>query len=270
MTWSVRVQTQLGSLRLDVALTGGRQPVALVGPNAAGKTTLLRIIAGGLACDRGQIALDEQLLYDSDARINLPPEDRGIGYVPQGYGMFPHLRVVDNVAFGLTGAGMSRRIRRQVALQMLGKLGCAHLSDRWPANLSGGEKQRVAIARALVVNPRFLLLDEPLSALDATSRRVLRSVLASQLATLGRPALVVTHDLRDVLALDASVVVLEAGRVVQTGSPQQLRDRPATDFVAEFFGPLDITTSPQGHCLASDSDVAYEQPGTIRSAVEPA
>jgi ABC-type sulfate/molybdate transport systems ATPase subunit len=128
----------------------------------------------------------------------------------------------------------------------------------------------VAIARALVVNPRFLLLDEPLSALDATSRRVLRSVLASQLATLGRPALVVTHDLRDVLALDASVVVLEAGRVVQTGSPQQLRDRPATDFVAEFFGPLDITTSPQGHCLASDSDVAYEQPGTIRSAVEPA
>lgn len=233
MSWRLDIKAKLGTLALDATLEGAGRPTVLVGPNGAGKTTLLRVIAGSLTPESGRLELGGRMLLDTATGVDLPPEARRVGYVPQGYGLFPHLRAIDNVAFGLSQRATAQR--RAVALQMLEQLGSAHLASRAPAALSGGERQRIALARALVVEPDLLLLDEPLSALDAPNRRSMRAFLVQHLAQRGKPAIVVTHDLRDVLALDADVFVLEAGRVVQRGSAQQLRDEPVNDFVAELF-----------------------------------
>ena len=238
MSWLVRVCATLGPLELDVDLCGDARPVALVGPNGAGKTTLLRLIAGAYRPQAGRIEVGGRVLFDAAAAVDLPPERRAVGYVPQGYGLFPHLGVADNVAFGLRARGHSggRRAARLAAEQMLDELGCASLAGRRPTELSGGEQQRVALARALVVDPAILLLDEPLAALDASARRQLRRFLADHLRRRARPSIVVTHDARDVLALEAEACVLDAGRVVQRGTADQLRRAPANDFVAELFG----------------------------------
>jgi ABC-type sulfate/molybdate transport systems ATPase subunit len=236
MIWSVDLRRQVGALELEVAIEGPAGPLALVGPNGSGKTTLLRAITGALRPERGTITVAGRTLFSSERGIDLAIEARRIGYVPQGYGLFPHLSVLDNVAFGLsTGAARKpREERRHLAGRMLEELECTHLSERKPARLSGGEQQRVALARALVLEPDLLLLDEPLAALDASARRSVRAFLSSRLRTLGTPSVVVTHDLRDVAALDAPVCVLERGRIVQTGSIAALCSDPATDFVAEL------------------------------------
>lgn len=238
MSWTAQIRARAGSLEVDVELSGGCAPVALIGPNGSGKTTILRILAGAHAVQQARIEVDGDVLCDSQRGVSLPIELRGVGYVPQGYGLFPHLTVLDNVAFGLSvGAGaLSRTARLDRSHQMLRELDCAHLAARHPARLSGGEQQRVALARALVAEPRFLLLDEPLAALDISARRSVREFLATHLRAWGRPSLVVTHDARDAVELDAAVWVLEAGRVAQSGEWRQVRDEPATEFVREFFG----------------------------------
>lgn len=232
------MRLRVGALDLDVEVEGGAAPLAIIGPNGAGKTTLLRVIAGAMRPSRGEIEVAGQVLFSSARGVEVPIEARRVGYVPQGYGLFPHLCALDNVAFGLSVGERKRSTeqRRAEALEALGALGCAHLADRLPARLSGGEQQRVALARALVIGPRLLLLDEPLAALDAASRRSVRAFLAERLRALGRPCVVVTHDVRDVEALGAEVVALEGGRVVQRGSVEALRAGPATGFVAEFVG----------------------------------
>jgi ABC-type sulfate/molybdate transport systems ATPase subunit len=234
--WHVRVQAVVGELSLHVELSGAGGPVAVVGPNGSGKTTLLRLIAGALPARSGEIVVAGDTLYASDSSIDWPIERRRVGYVPQGFGLFPHLTVVDNVCFALDGHGgaETRAARRARAGRILAALGCQDLTHRRPGQLSGGEKQRVALARALVIEPRMLLLDEPLAALDVSSRRAVRAVLAARLRELDCPSIVVTHDVRDVDALAAQVCVLERGRVTQQGSLQQLRAAPATEFVAEF------------------------------------
>jgi molybdate transport system ATP-binding protein len=234
--WCVRIRATIGELGLDVALRGARGPVAIVGPNGSGKTSLLRVIAGAQPARAGEIVVAGVTLYSSDSSIDRPIEDRRVGYVPQGFGLFPHLTVLDNVLFGLhhRSGVEGRGARRARAMGMLTLLGCEELADRLPKRLSGGEQQRVALARALVIEPRILLLDEPLAALDVSARRSGRAVLAARLRELDCPTIVVTHDVRDVEALDAHVCVLEQGRVTQQGSVPQLRARPATDFVAEF------------------------------------
>ena len=227
----------LGALQLDVSMEGGDEPVTLIGPNGSGKTTLLRTIAGAHRPDGGVIRIDNADVFDSAAGIDLPPEDRRVGYVPQGYGLFPHLSVLDNVAFGWRARSprATMQERRAGALLLLSRVDCAHLTDRRPLGLSGGEQQRVALARALAVEPRMLLLDEPLAALDAQARRAVRNYLAEHLAERSGPALVVSHDLRDVRALGGPVCVIESGRIVQRGFPDELAARPATDFVEAFF-----------------------------------
>jgi len=236
--WRLRAAARIGALELDVDIAGDLRPVALVGPNGSGKTTLLRMIAGAQRPDRGRLRLGERTVFDSDAGVDLPIERRRVAYVPQGYGLFPHLRVVDNVAFGLAAADRPppARERRRLALAMLARLGAADIAARYPRHLSGGEQQRVALARALVIDPSILLLDEPMAAMDTAHRRKVRRFLADWLAAQGRPAIVVTHDVRDVVALDATVVALDAGRVVQRGSVAELRAAPASDFLAEFVG----------------------------------
>jgi len=238
MSWQVSLRARRGSLRLDVQLEGDDAPVALVGPNGSGKTTLLRLIAGAHPPDAGRVRLGARTLYDSESATYVQPERRRIGYVPQGYGLFPHLRVLDNVAFGLSTSArrLPRSERHRLARAQLSALGCDDLHDRLVGDLSGGEQQRVALARALVTGPDLLLLDEPLSAMDVAARRSLRALLADHLRTRACPSLVVTHDVRDVVALGAKVYVLEAGRVVQQGSVAELRKAPASDFVAEFVG----------------------------------
>lgn len=241
MSWHAKVRARVGALRLDVDIAGSEGPVALVGPNGSGKTTLLRIVAGAHRPDDGVIEVGGIPFFESADGIDVPSERRRIGYVPQGYGLFPHLSAVDNVAFGLsTGPRKcSRTDRRDAALGALAELGCAHLADRLPRRLSGGEQQRIALARALVIEPSLLLLDEPLAALDATARRAVRRFLAQRLNQLGRPSIVVTHDVRDVVALDAEVCVLERGEVVQRGDLASLRAAPASEFVAEFLALVD-------------------------------
>jgi ABC-type sulfate/molybdate transport systems ATPase subunit len=226
---------RLGPLSLDVDLSGEDAPVALVGPNGSGKTTLLRTIAGAFRPTHGLIEIGGARVFDAEAGLDLPPEGRRVGYVPQGYGLFPHLSALDNVAFGWAGRGLPRPARRQAALGVMERTGCGHLAPRATSSLSGGEQQRVALARALASEPRLLLLDEPLAALDAPARRALRLYLAAYFGEQPRPALVVSHEARDVRALGAHVHVLERGRIVQSGTPDELAAAPASEFVAAFF-----------------------------------
>ena len=227
------MQLSLGSLELSVDIQGGDEPVALIGPNGSGKTTLLRTIAGAFTPDAGRFQVGTRVLFDSQEQIDLVPEERGIGYVPQGYGLFPHLRVLDNVAFGLKGK-LAKTERRLLASKKLEEMGCAEIVNRWPATLSGGERQRVALARTLITEPGLLLLDEPFAALDVSARRTLRSYLAQHLFRRSVPAIMVTHDIRDAAALGARMIVLDEGRIVQTGSIEELKLKPINEFVAEF------------------------------------
>jgi ABC-type sulfate/molybdate transport systems ATPase subunit len=235
VSWHVTIRMRLGSLDLDLDLRGDDTPVAVIGPNGSGKTTLLRTIAGAYRPDAGAIRVRGDTLFDAEAGVDLPPERRGVGYVPQGYGLFPHLSVLDNVAFSWVSRGVARTERRHAALRLMERMGCAHLAARSPTHLSGGEQQRVALARALTAEPRMLLLDEPLAALDAPSRRQIRTYLAEHLAERRGPALVVSHEARDVRALGAFVYAIEQGRVVQSGTAEALASAPATEFVAAFF-----------------------------------
>jgi len=210
---------------LEVALSLAKGPTALVGPNGAGKSTLLRAILGALPVRRGRIVLDEQTLLDTERGTSVPTEERRVAWVPQEYALFPHLTVVENVAFGVPGlAGRAR------ADALIGQLGLDPLRSRLPDALSGGERQKVALARALATEPRVLLLDEPLAALDADTRETTRAFLAETLHRLAIPSLVVTHEMRDVVALGGPVVLLEAGRVRSTGALDLFRASPPSDF----------------------------------------
>jgi molybdate transport system ATP-binding protein len=246
MTWNVSVRMRLGALDLDVDIGGGDAPVALVGPNGAGKTTLLRTIAGAHRPDAGTIVLGDRPVFDSGSGVDVPPEARHVGYVPQGYGLFPHLSAIDNVAFGWISRTprRSRAERRATAADVLERMGCAHLAARMPATLSGGEQQRVALARALAVEPHALLFDEPLAALDVHARGEVRTYLAGYLERLALPTVIVTHDAADARQLGSRIAVLEAGRVTQIGTWDELCAHPASAFVERFvYMPASGTSS---------------------------
>ncbi|MCA9564365.1 MAG: ATP-binding cassette domain-containing protein, partial [Myxococcales bacterium] len=217
--WSASVSLNLGDFELDLSLSGGAAPLALVGPNGSGKSSFLRVLAGAITPHRAEIQFGKATVHSTKTGVSIPVEQRRIGYVPQGYGLFPHLGVLDNVAFGLSvgSTRASKADRRRRAKDMLDALDSGHLVNRRVDNLSGGEQQRVALARALVIQPRALLLDEPLAALDVTTRRSVRTFLASHLKACGIPSIVVTHDVRDVDSLDAEVCVIERGHLVQRG-----------------------------------------------------
>jgi len=229
----LHLAVSLGAFSLDLSLELGGGPVALVGPNGAGKTALLRLLAGAHRPDRGRIVADGRVLVDTEAGIWTPPEARRVGYLPQGSALFGHLRVVDNVAYGLSGPD-----RRDRAREALSDHGLGHLADRRPRRLSGGEAQRVALVRALITEPRILLLDEPTAALDVAVRRHTRAALAPVLADPSRLAVVVTHDVRDLIAWSPQLVALEDGCVVARGELADLAAAPPTPFLAELLEPL--------------------------------
>ncbi|WP_434045945.1 MULTISPECIES: ABC transporter ATP-binding protein [Sorangium] len=231
-----RVVARIGRLRLDAGLETGRGTLALVGPNGSGKTSLLSLLLGVLPVERGRVEVGGAVLLDTEAGVDVPVEERGIGYVPQDYALFPHLSVRENVAFAVRSAASRRSVvdRAERVDAMLHELGIAALAHRRTQALSGGEKQRVALARALSVGPRALLLDEPLAALDVHSRREVRAFLADYLRALALPTIVVTHDAADARLLAHRVAVLEAGRVTQAGTWEELAARPASRFVEEL------------------------------------
>lgn len=229
---AARLVGRVGALRIDVEVhTQGR--LAIVGPNGAGKTTVLLMLLGVHPVERGRIAVGERVLFDAADETDAAVELRGLGYVPQDYALFPHLSVRQNVRFALEAAG-GRASRDGKLSALLAELDLEALADRPVTTLSGGEKQRVALARALSVQPRALLLDEPLAALDVHARDEVRQFLARYLDALGIPALVVTHDAADARALGDHIAVLEAGTIAQTGTWAELCERPATPYVERF------------------------------------
>lgn len=235
ISWSARLRARR-PFELDVEIRGTDSPLAVIGPNGSGKTTLLRLIAGAIPAETEELRIGNALVASTLEGIHPAPEERNIGYVPQGSGLFSHLSVLENVAFGLSvrRRGLSKRDGHRLAEEMLAELGCGELLRRSVRRLSGGERQKVALARALVIEPRLLLLDEPMASLDVESRRSIREFLATRLSTFGHPAILVTHDVRDVRALGANVCVIECGRVVQCGSLSEVYAAPASPFIAEF------------------------------------
>ena len=236
----LHLEASAGAFAVDLHARVLRGPVALVGPNGAGKTTLLRMLAGGLRPTRGRVLVRGRCLLDTAAGRFLDPEARGVGYLPQGYGLFGHLSALDNVAYGVRAA--SRGERRARAQQGLAELGVAHCALRKPGQLSGGEQQRVALARALATSPSLLLLDEPTASLDVAVRREIRALLHGHLHDPARVAIVVTHDLRDLLAWQPTVIFVAEGRVVAQGTVEELRAQAGGHpFLAEL---LSLAGSP--------------------------
>jgi molybdate transport system ATP-binding protein len=229
-TVEVQIAGSAGTFAYDVELRiDGPGALVLAGPNGAGKSTVLKAILGALRPVRGRISLGGAPVFDAARDLDVPTELRGIGYVPQTYALFPHLSALDNVAFGLRGPDRSRRARA-----VMDRLGVGELAERRPGSLSGGERQRVALARALAPEPRLLLLDEPLAALDVVTRRQVRAFLSDRLRSLEIPSIVVTHDLDDARTLGDRLAILERGRVVDSGDLKSVLERRASPFAAEL------------------------------------
>jgi iron(III) transport system ATP-binding protein len=210
--------------------------VALLGASGSGKTTLLRSVAGLEQPSRGRIAIGDTVLYDGAGGIEMPGEKRNLGLVFQSYALWPHRSVFDNIAYGLRLRGIPASEIDSRVNQALTNLGLGALAARLPHQLSGGQQQRVAIARALVYNPPVVLMDEPLSNLDAKLREEARAWLRELIVRLGLSALVVTHDQTEAMAMSDKILLLNSGRIEQQGTPEDLYNRPQTQFTAEFMG----------------------------------
>ena len=223
------------ALRVALDVEPGRV-LGVVGPNGAGKSTLLRTVAGLTPVTSGSLRLGGTVLDDAAAGVFVPVEKRPVGLVFQDYRLFPHLSVLDNVAFAPRSRGAHRTASREDARRRLERLGVEGLADRRPSQLSGGQAQRVALARALAAEPDVLLLDEPLAALDAQTRADVRGELRRHLAEFPGVCLLVTHDPLEALILADELLVLEAGVVTQRGAPADVARRPATAYVASLVG----------------------------------
>jgi ABC-type sulfate/molybdate transport systems ATPase subunit len=229
-----RFRKQLAEFVLDVDVSVGVETLSLVGRSGAGKSMTLLGIAGLTPLADGSIVLARRTLFDKTHNVNLPPEERRVGYVSQQYALFPHLSVGDNVAFGI--ASLVRPERAQRVRHALDLVGLPGKERESPRALSGGERQRVALARALVREPDVLLLDEPLAALDVENRARIRVDLRALLARLATPAIVVTHDFDDARVLGDRIAVIHRGRIVQTGTASDLARAPNDQFVASLTG----------------------------------
>ena len=251
-------EVRRGSFTLAVTLAAAPgQVLGLLGPNGAGKSTLLSAVAGLTPISAGRIALGGQVLDDADAGSFVEASGRPVGFVFQNYRLFPHMTVAENVAFSPRARGLGRRAAKSAARHWLDRLGLADLAGRKPDQLSGGQAQRVALARALAGQPELLLLDEPLSALDAGTRLDVQTELKNHLAAFTGPCLLVTHDPLEALVLADRLIVLENGRIVQEGTPGQVARQPATDYVAKLVG-LNLYTG-----RADASQVALTEGGTF-------
>jgi molybdate transport system ATP-binding protein len=258
-----------GGPRIECALdlpAKGPSVTVLFGPSGAGKTTILRCVAGLERPDRGTIRFGDDIWFDAQRGIDLPPQRRRAGLLVQEYALFPHLTVAANVAYGL--GSLAPAERRQRVAETLALLRIDSLADRRPSQLSGGEKQRVALGRALAPQPPVLLLDEPLSALDAPTREVVRSDLRRLLAGLSRPTILVTHDRIDALALGDRIAVIAEGRLRQVGPIEEVFSRPADLGVARAVG-VETVVSARVVDRPSEGLITVEVGQTRLTAVDP-
>ncbi|ETX06460.1 MAG: hypothetical protein ETSY2_16990 [Candidatus Entotheonella gemina] len=259
---ALRKRFDASHFELDIAFAVDGELTILFGPSGSGKSLTLQAIAGILQPDAGYIDLDGRAVFDSRKRLNVAPQQRRVGYVPQHYALFPHLTVEDNIGFGLTG--LPRRERHQRVAELVDLFDLQALVRRRPRQLSGGQQQRVALARTLAIRPRILLLDEPFAALDVSLRSALREELKQVQARSGVNMLMVTHDLADVYALGQRVIVYDAGRIIQQGSRDEIFFQPANHRVAAFVQtgnilpavvdraePTTLWLNWQGHQLAA-------------------
>ena len=263
----VSIRKSLGEFTLDATLDSPGGTLVVIGPSGAGKSMLLRAITGVLRPDAGRITLNGRNLFAGDRRLDLPANERRIGYVPQDFALFPHLTVAGNIGFGLRLLSRSDRAAR--VAEMLALTGLESQRNLRPAQLSGGQKQRVALARALAVRPELLLLDEPFSAVDAPTRQTLIEDVHRLLATTGTPAVLVTHDRNEAMRLADRLAVLISGRIRQIGDPSEVFSAPVDEEVAQFVGVEIIVpgvvraleqgvalTEVAGHTIEGGSNVA--------------
>ncbi|OAB42254.1 ABC transporter ATP-binding protein [Paenibacillus glacialis] len=226
--------------------------VTLLGPSGCGKSTLLRCIAGLTEIDEGKILLEQKDI------VNLAPRNREIGMVFQSYALFPNLTVVENIQYGMKMRGASKEERHKRSEELLGLIDLEDKRDAYPQHLSGGQQQRVALARSLAVQPKVLLLDEPLSALDAKIRKNLRTEIREIQKTFNMTTIFVTHDQEEALILSDRVCLMNKGSIVQQGTPEELYTTPRTEFVARFMGSYNVLTKPEALRLFERIDSASE------------
>jgi len=244
---SIAVEWAVGTFVLDATLVVGAEPTAIIGPNGSGKTSLLLAVLGITTPQRGRISAGEEVLFDSASQVHLRPEERHFAYMPQDFGLFPHLTALQNVAFAIACRAPQepRAARLRTAAACLERFGIAHLGTRHPAQLSGGERQRVALARTIAARPRALFLDEPTASLDVGARTEVRRLLAESIRELAIPTLVVTHDCGDVLALATRVAVMENGRIAACASVAEIQQAPPTPFAAKLFAERAANAQPR-------------------------
>jgi molybdate transport system permease protein len=260
MPLEVQFEKRLASYNLNVEFSCGADPLAVLGPSGAGKSMTLRCIAGLERPDRGRIALDGRVLFDSSKNINLPSRERRIGLLFQHYALFPHLTVAQNISFGLEGlpaAERDARVKRQIAQAHL-----TGLEHRSPRELSGGEQQRVALARALAIEPYALLLDEPLSALDTHLRSQIERQLIDTIANFRRPALFVTHNMEEAYRIATNLLVLANGRVAAHGPKEEIFRHPPTLEVAQLTG---LKNSSRAKQISAEAVEALDWNCTLRT-----
>jgi len=238
--------------RIQLEVNEGEM-LTLLGPSGCGKTTTLRCIAGLEKPEEGDIIIDGKPMLSEGF---VQPSNRGIGMVFQNYAVWPHMKVFNNIVYGLKLMKISRQSIKERAQQVLELVGLDGLEDRYPSQLSGGQQQRVALARALVSNPKVLLLDEPLSNLDAKLREELRFEIKSLVRRMGITSVYVTHDQAEAMVISDRVAVMESGNVVQIGTPQEIYEKPANRFVADFIGTMNFMSGEVVQVL-QDEDAAY-------------
>ena len=239
MSLEVQIEKKLLDFTLEVSFRAEAEPLSVLGASGAGKTMLLRCIAGLERPNRGRIKLNDRVFFDSESHLNIPARQRCVGLLFQNYALFPHRTVAENIGFGLEALPRDERSRR--VAELVGRTHLAGLEDRYSRMLSGGEQQRVALARALAIEPEALLLDEPLSALDTHLRSQVEIQLQETFAAYRRPSLLVTHNMEEAYRLGSRLLVLSRGRVVASGAKERIFQRPPSVEVARLTGCKNIS-----------------------------
>jgi molybdate transport system ATP-binding protein len=270
------IQLRFSRLNLDAAFTvAAGEVLALLGPNGSGKSTTLRALVGLQSLNGGRVVLDGTVLEEPARRVRIAPEKRPIALMFQDYLLFPHMSALENVAFGLRCQGTDKRTARERAAKAMARLGLDEVTEARPGSMSGGQQQRVAMARALVTDPRLLLLDEPLAALDVSIKTNVRRLLRDVLSKSSAANVLVTHDLLDAVALSDRMIVIEHGRIVQTGTPAEVTSRPRSPYVADLTGVNLLRGTARGTLLELDgggqlSCAAPAAAGPIFAVIAPA
>jgi molybdate transport system ATP-binding protein len=269
------IQLRLGKFSLDAAFgVAPGEVVALLGPNGSGKSTVLKALTGLLPLAGGRVELDGAVLEDPATRTKVPPEKRPVALMFQDYLLFPHLSALENVAFGLRSTGTGKDSARRRAADALAQVGLSDHAGKRPGAMSGGQQQRVAMARALVTQPKLLLLDEPLAALDVSTKTDVRRLLRANLRNSGAANILVTHDLLDAVALGDRMIVIENGTVVQEGTPAEVTGRPRSRYVADLTGVNLLAGTAAGTTVTLDDggELTCAEPasGPVFAVIAPA